>query len=147
MQLVGTEVSSINDDDSNKDMTFAEKTSTKLVTLEAKLKAPPGCGFPYLNEVMLKFTRLCAIDQSSFTGMTISDHDSCVTLRFQVPTSSLPILESKITNSSYSFPDMKVSLVKILGKTVFKTDCGKNTLKVTIIVIHMIIVIILVVVL
>ena len=142
---------SINDDDSNKDkihtITFAKKTLAKLVTLEAKLKVPPGCGFPYFNEVMFKFTQLCAIDRSYFSGMTINDHDSCVTLRFQVPTSSLPILESKITNSIYSFPDMKISLVKILGKTVFETDCGNSTLKVTIIIIHLIIVIILVVIL
>ena len=79
-----------------------------------------------LSEVIQRFTQHCNIDQSSFSYMIMGKN--CVTVSFQVPTVTLPILEKKINDSVKSLPDMKVSLVKILGKTVFETDSDQKTL-------------------
>ena len=53
---------------------------------------------------------------------------NCVTVLFQVHTVTLPVLEKKINDSVESLSDMKVSLVKILEKTIFKTDSDERTL-------------------
>ena len=54
--------------------------------------------------------------------------ENSVTVKFQVPTSSIPILEKKIVDSEHFFSNMKVSVVKILDKTVFETDSDKKSL-------------------
>ena len=53
---------------------------------------------------------------------------NCVTVLFQVHTIILPVLEKKINDSVEFLSDMKVSLVKILEKTIFKTDSDERTL-------------------
>ena len=53
---------------------------------------------------------------------------NCVTVLFQVHTVILPVLEKKINDSVEFLSDMKVSLVKILEKTIFKTDSDERTL-------------------
>ena len=116
--------------DANKDeviMPFININSAEIVTLEVKLNIPPNCGYLSFNEVIEKFTQHCSISQPShISGMIMGKN--CVTVKFQVPASSLPILERKITDSEQFLSKMKISVVKILDKTVFENDSGKNTL-------------------
>lgn len=109
----------------NKDETNVmpfNKTTTdlELVMLETKLNIPPDHSYHSLSELIQKFTQHCSIDRSSFSGMIMGKH--CVTVKFIISTLTLPILEKKIKDSEKSLSDMKVSLVKILGKTIFETD-------------------------
>ena len=116
--------------DANKDeinaMPFINTNSIEIVTLEVKLNIPPDHGYHSVNEVIQKFTQHCSINQSSVSAMIMGKN--CVTIKFQVPASSIPILEKKITDSEQFFSRMKISIVKILDKTVFESDSGKNTL-------------------
>ena len=114
--------------DETKPIVFSDKTSTdlELVNLEVKLDVPPDHGYHSLSKVIQRFTQHCNIKQSSVSYMVMGKN--CVTVSFQVPTVTLPILEKKINDSVKSLPDMKVSLVKILGKTVFETDSDQKTL-------------------
>lgn len=119
------ETSSHNTDEGNT-MPFTNnscKASKEHVTLEAKLHVPPDQGYQCVK-VKQRFTQHCSISHSSVSGMIMGE--DCMTVNFQVPTSSLPDLEKKITDSRQSLLSMKVSLVKILGKTVFETDSGKK---------------------
>ena len=107
--------------------------SAEIVTLEVKLNIPPNCGYLSFNEVIQKFTQHCSISQSSrISGMIMGKN--CVTVKFQVPASSLPILERKITDSEQFLSKMKISVVKILDKIVFESDSGKNKVCIKIIV-------------
>ena len=96
------------------------------MTLEVKMNIPPNLGYHSFNEVIQKFTQHCNIDQSSVSCMIMGK--SCVTVKFQVLASSLPILEKKMTDSELFFSRMKISVVKILDKTVFESDSSKSTL-------------------
>ena len=102
-------------------------STTKIVTLEVKLNIPPDCGYPSFNEVIQKFTQHCNISQPSRVSSMVMGVN-CVTVKFQVPASSLPMLEKKITDSEQFLSRMKISVVKILDKTVFESDSGKNML-------------------
>lgn len=108
-------------------MPFVNMNSTEIVTLEVKLDIPPNCGYPSFNEVIQKFTQHCIISQPSRVSCMIMG-ENCVTVKFQVPASTLPILERKITDSEQFLSRMKISIVKILDKTVFESDSGKNML-------------------
>ena len=105
-------------------MPFINETSTELVMLEAKLNVHPKQGFQSVNVVIQKFVQHCRINQSSISCMIMDE--KCVTVKFQVPTSSLPHLEKKIVDSEQYLANMKVSLVKILDKTVFEIDSEEN---------------------
>ena len=125
---LGAEKSFSDVKDETESIVFSNMTSTdvELVTLETKLNVPPGHGYSGVNKVLQRFTQHCNINQSSFYCMIMSKN--CVTVFFQVPTATLPVLEKKINDSVKSLSDMKVSLVKILGKTVFETDSDQSTL-------------------
>ena len=114
--------------DETKPIVFRDKTLTgpEHIKLEAKLDVPPNHGYHSLSEVLQRFIQHFNINQSSVSYMVIGKN--CVTVSFQVPTVTLPILEKKINDSVKSLPDMKVSLVKILGKTVFETDSDQKIL-------------------
>jgi len=101
------------------------KTSPELVAIEARLDVPPDHGFQHLNKLIQKFTQQCNIE-SSISCMIMGKNS--VTVKFQVPTASIPILEKRIADSEQFFYNMKVSLVKILEKTVFETDSDKKSL-------------------
>ena len=102
-------------------------SSTDHVMLEVKLNIPPISGFQHINEVLQKFTQHCNINQSGVSCMIMGKNS--VTVNFQISALSLSVLEKKITDSEQSLSSMKVSLVKILGKTVFETD-GSTSSKV-----------------
>ena len=114
--------------DEMESIVFSNMTSTdvELVTLQTKLNVPPGHGYSDVNKVLQCFTQHCDINQSSWFCQIIGEN--CITVFFQVPTATLPVLEKKINDSAKSLADMKVSLVKILGKTVFETNSDQNTL-------------------
>lgn len=114
--------------DANKDetnaMPFNNTTSSdlELVMLEAKLNTPPEHGYP--SEVIQAFTQHFNINQSSVFCMIMGEN--CVKVLFKVPTLQLPVLEKIINDSEKFLSNMKVSSVKILGKTVFETDSDRK---------------------
>ena len=100
-------------------MPFTNTTSTEAVMLEAKLNIIPNQGYCSFNEAVQRFSQHCNIQQS-FVCMIVGKN--CVTVKFQVSASSLPILEKKITDSEQFLSSINISVVKILDKTIFESD-------------------------
>jgi len=106
-----------NKDESNTILPFTNTTSTDVVMLEAKL---PDQGYCSFNEAVQKFSQHCNISQQFFAGMIVGKN--CVTVKFQVSASSLPILESKMNDSEHFLSSINISVVKLLDKTIFESD-------------------------
>ena len=118
LETVASSCDDANKDESNTIMPFTNMTSTEVMMLEAKLSILPDQGYCSLNEAVQKFSKYCNILQQSFVGMIVGKN--CVTVKFQVPASSLPILEKKMNDSEQFLSSINISVVKLLDKTIFK---------------------------